>query len=1082
MNERRFCESAMAAQVLPSNNTTAQSLWDQAFSSLRTDLQTSLGQAATHRRDILAAVLDAAENRKAASLRKRWKFKRSNGEVVVVRDLLEKIAKWIDCFKAVGDTAVQFDASTALLPWAAVRLLLQVTVNDVQQYGAMVQDIEVVSRIIARYKEFEKLHLGRDQSSRPALETALTVLYAEVLTYLANAIAFFSQSTAIRLAKSVFWTRDDEIQKILSREDEVLKLAKLQDMSDLRFIEKTVLRVRDQINHNTKSIEEKDYMKMLSWLSTSPFVIHHDTISQSKAPDFGHSSSTLWVHGITGSGKTNLFSVVVDTLLAMRAANPESTPFAYFYCLDSDPEPERSTADGILRSILRQLTITESQSDVRDFLYCDFQRRSKSALLQGLELPRMSRRDCVDRIVQVANEDPITILLDGLEQVEDENCDLLLQSLSDIISRAENVVKMLFTSRNSLDIHSSIRNTKEIIVTADQVHDDMARFVTRKIDDAKLISRRLSPNTRSCLIIELVDGAGEMFLWTHRQIQQLRKIKNEEDLLPALRSNILADLDKLYETNLRQILNSGDTSRQVAIQILTWLLYMKAALTPEALLAAIATSDIGHVPFTTADISMVCSNLVIVDLESKVIRLAHHSVREYILRAHEPLFSAPMANSLLASICIKVSSRGPPDNASLEQQINSFFFYAATHWAGHFESSKVVEKEEKLFQEMASFLFEDEGHDVSLSFETWMEVAKEIASLLPRDHPMKPALDAIPNETSTPLFLAAIFGIDGLLTLLAESGIEMDWDRRNHLGHTALYLAAATGHLSTVSILIENGAEPNIECGAYGSPLYVACFNGYKDIAKKLVQNGASPRCGSKFHSAIQAASQGGHEDVLLALIKHDVTIESEEDYEEAIQMATEYGFIKTIDQLLKPTFKRFLDKETRDKYKMRLAKAIKGGQLFVLQHQLSKISPDARNILPKDAVAIASLYSHTDIVKYLLEQGLDIEAEGQFGTPLRSACLMNHKSTVEELLQHGASLVAEEQKGNAFYVAAVKGHADIVRKLLEAGADVQQKTGSLGTVLQAAAWYGHRNIVEMLLDAGADVKQKAHLQMLYNT
>ncbi|KNB19234.1 hypothetical protein FOXG_16648 [Fusarium oxysporum f. sp. lycopersici 4287] len=82
----------------------------------------------------------------------------------------------------------------------------------------------------------------------------------------------------------------------------------------------------------------------------------------------------------------------------------------------------------------------------------------------------------------------------------------------------------------------------------------------------------------------------------------------------------------------------------------------------------------------------------------------------------------------------------------------------------------------------------------------------------------------------------------------------------------------------------------------------------------------------------------------------------------------------------------------------------------------------------------------------------------------------MNHKSTVEELLQRGANVNTEERNGNALYVAAVKGHTDIVRILLEEGADLHQKTGSSGTALQAAAYYGHKLVVERLLDAGANV------------
>lgn len=86
-----------------------------------------------------------------------------------------------------------------------------------------------------------------------------------------------------------------------------------------------------------------------------------------------------------GSGKTHIFSVVVDSLLATAAIRQNSTPFAYYYCSRSSSEPDRSSADDILRSILRQLTITETRNDVRDFLFAEFDRRSKSAQLKGLE-------------------------------------------------------------------------------------------------------------------------------------------------------------------------------------------------------------------------------------------------------------------------------------------------------------------------------------------------------------------------------------------------------------------------------------------------------------------------------------------------------------------------------------------------------------------------------------------------------------------------------------------------------------------------------------------------------------------------
>ncbi len=40
--------------------------------------------------------------------------------------MFEKIVVWVRKFKAVGDIAVQYDPAHASLPWAGVRLILQV--------------------------------------------------------------------------------------------------------------------------------------------------------------------------------------------------------------------------------------------------------------------------------------------------------------------------------------------------------------------------------------------------------------------------------------------------------------------------------------------------------------------------------------------------------------------------------------------------------------------------------------------------------------------------------------------------------------------------------------------------------------------------------------------------------------------------------------------------------------------------------------------------------------------------------------------------------------------------------------------
>jgi hypothetical protein len=70
-------------------------------------------------------VLKAVDEKKQACLKGRWKFKKGNKEVII-RDKLEKVVKWVDKFKEVGDNAIQYDPAHAALPWACVRFFLQV--------------------------------------------------------------------------------------------------------------------------------------------------------------------------------------------------------------------------------------------------------------------------------------------------------------------------------------------------------------------------------------------------------------------------------------------------------------------------------------------------------------------------------------------------------------------------------------------------------------------------------------------------------------------------------------------------------------------------------------------------------------------------------------------------------------------------------------------------------------------------------------------------------------------------------------------------------------------------------------------
>ncbi|KAF1347098.1 hypothetical protein BDV97DRAFT_275465, partial [Delphinella strobiligena] len=86
---------------------------------------------------------------------------------------------------------VQYDTAHAALPWAGVRFLLVIAVNDMQIFGAMAENLEVVSRLIACYAVFKKLYLSRSSGTINQIEESLTKLYASILTFLSEAIGYY---------------------------------------------------------------------------------------------------------------------------------------------------------------------------------------------------------------------------------------------------------------------------------------------------------------------------------------------------------------------------------------------------------------------------------------------------------------------------------------------------------------------------------------------------------------------------------------------------------------------------------------------------------------------------------------------------------------------------------------------------------------------------------------------------------------------------------------------------------------------------------------------------------------------------
>ncbi|KAE8397340.1 hypothetical protein BDV37DRAFT_265855 [Aspergillus pseudonomiae] len=124
-------------------------LWQKALDAVDTETKTSLaGIISDYKGNIITEILEEAEQKKKLCLKKRWKVE-FPGKTIILRDLLDKIIAWARQFTAIVDVAIQYDPTSASLPWADIRFLLHVAVSDRRCFESTVYGLEAVSLLIA---------------------------------------------------------------------------------------------------------------------------------------------------------------------------------------------------------------------------------------------------------------------------------------------------------------------------------------------------------------------------------------------------------------------------------------------------------------------------------------------------------------------------------------------------------------------------------------------------------------------------------------------------------------------------------------------------------------------------------------------------------------------------------------------------------------------------------------------------------------------------------------------------------------------------------------------------------------------
>jgi ankyrin repeat protein len=144
--------------------------------------------------------------------------------------------------------------------------------------------------------------------------------------------------------------------------------------------------------------------------------------------------------------------------------------------------------------------------------------------------------------------------------------------------------------------------------------------------------------------------------------------------------------------------------------------------------------------------------------------------------------------------------------------------------------------------------------------------------------------------------------------------------------------------------------------------------------------------------------------------------------------------------------------------------------------------SLEATDYRDQTPLIMAAEYGEMEIVRYLVEQGANVNATTPVGdgeqTPLRKAIERGDYEMVRFLVQNGAEVNQENQFGwTPLMTAARTGNIEIMRYMLDEGADPTARTESGQTITRIASDAGYTDIVvwmTLLLEERAAAETEA--------
>ncbi|XP_072374206.1 ankyrin repeat domain-containing protein 27 isoform X1 [Scyliorhinus torazame] len=342
------------------------------------------------------------------------------------------------------------------------------------------------------------------------------------------------------------------------------------------------------------------------------------------------------------------------------------------------------------------------------------------------------------------------------------------------------------------------------------------------------------------------------------------------------------------------------------------------------------------------------------------------------------------------------------------------------------------------------------------------------------------------NNGNTPLHLACMHGHEDCVKALVYYHLNTcKLNMTNDKGDTPLHIAARWGYDGIIQVLLENGANNEIQNKMKETPFQCALNSKILDLLEiPHVSNDRRQSMPESGRSTQPSTDAGSQKSSISTYSSVSVEIKHEEEEErgkykevEKLLRAIADGDVEMVRYLLE-----WLDEDPEEEEGLVLKSEFchplcQCPKCEPAQKKLSSITLNGLGVNSANQdgftpLHVAALHGHFDLVSLLLRHGANVNLKNAHNaTPLHLACQHNDLQIVKYLLNYNAKLNKKDSYGNTSLLhACLQGHLEIAQLLMEHGASVNLANNQGNTALHEAVKGKHEALVNLLLCNGASV------------